>query len=56
MTVSRVWFAARQVAWLTVEEAQCEMPEARAVRVTDAVSLGYSVVRVHDGTHLLSSA
>jgi ADP-ribose pyrophosphatase YjhB (NUDIX family) len=44
---------ASQVAWLTVEEAIQQMPEARAVRVTDAVSGTSPAVRIHDGTHLL---
>jgi 8-oxo-dGTP diphosphatase len=44
---------ARRVAWLTVDEAKHNMPEARAVRVTDAVSKGGPYVRVHDGTRLL---
>lgn len=42
---------ARQVAWVTVEEAQRQMPEARAVRVTDAISDAKPVVRIHDGTN-----
>ena len=46
---------ARRVAWLTVEEATQDMPEARAVRVTDALSDKAPFVRVHDGTRLLSS-
>lgn len=44
---------AQHVAWLTIEEATQQMPEARAVRVTDAVSGTSPVVRVHDGTYLL---
>lgn len=44
---------ARQVEWLTVEEATQQMPEARAVRVTDAMSKNGPVVRIHDGTDLL---
>jgi 8-oxo-dGTP diphosphatase len=44
---------ARQVAWLTVEEAGQNMVEARAVRVTDALSGNGPFVRVHDGTRLL---
>ena len=46
---------ARRIAWLTVEEATRQMPEARAVRVTDAIAGGNPAVRIHDGTHLLSS-
>jgi ADP-ribose pyrophosphatase YjhB (NUDIX family) len=46
---------ARRIAWLTVEEATRQMPEARAVRVTDAISDSGPAVRIHDGTHLLGS-
>jgi len=45
---------AKRVAWLTVEEATRQMPEARAIRVVDAMASSDSpAVRVHDGTHLL---
>lgn len=44
---------ARKVAWLTVDEAERDMPEARAVRITDALSDEAPFVRVHDGTRLL---
>ena len=44
---------ARQVAWLTVDDADRIMPQARAVRVTDAISDGSPAVRIHDGTNLL---
>jgi ADP-ribose pyrophosphatase YjhB (NUDIX family) len=45
---------AKRVAWLTIEEAARRMPEARAVRVVDALAGTDSpAVRVHDGTHLL---
>jgi 8-oxo-dGTP diphosphatase len=44
---------ARQIAWLTVEEANRQMPEARAIRVTDALSGKGPAVRIHDGTNLL---
>lgn len=44
---------ARQVAWLTVDEATAQMPEARAVRVTDAMNSTTPAVRIHDGTRLL---
>jgi ADP-ribose pyrophosphatase YjhB (NUDIX family) len=45
---------AKKIAWLTVEEATRQMPEARAIRVVDAVASSDSpAVRVHDGTHLL---
>ena len=44
---------ARKVAWLTVDEAKQDMVEARAVRVTDALSDKAPFVRAHDGTRLL---
>jgi 8-oxo-dGTP diphosphatase len=44
---------ARHVAWLTVDEATRDMVEARAVRVTDALSDSGPFVRIYDGTHLL---
>jgi 8-oxo-dGTP diphosphatase len=45
---------AKKIAWLTVEEATRQMPEARAIRVVDAVASSDSpAVRVHDGAHLL---
>lgn len=44
---------AKQVAWLTVDEARHEMVEARAIRVTDALSGNCPAVRIHDGTRLL---
>ena len=44
---------ARQVTWLTVDEAKQTMVEARAVRVTDALSHNGPFVRSHDGTRLL---
>src|SRR5215831_11423169 len=44
---------ARQVAWLTVEEATRDMVEARAVRITDALSGNGPFVRAHDGIRLL---
>jgi 8-oxo-dGTP diphosphatase len=46
---------ARKVAWLTVDEAPQDMPEARAVRVTDALASSEDgpAVRIHDGTRLL---
>jgi 8-oxo-dGTP diphosphatase len=44
---------AKKVAWLTVDEATQDMPEARAVRITDALSDKSPFVRVHDGTRLL---
>jgi 8-oxo-dGTP diphosphatase len=44
---------AKQVAWLTADEAQRDMPEARAIRVADALTKGGPFVRVHNGTDLL---
>jgi ADP-ribose pyrophosphatase YjhB (NUDIX family) len=44
---------AKRVSWLTLEEAQRAMPEARAIRVIDAASDRGPFVRAHDGTHLL---
>jgi 8-oxo-dGTP pyrophosphatase MutT (NUDIX family) len=46
---------ARQVAWLTIDEAKTDMPEARLIRVTDALTADGNgpAVRIHDGTHLL---
>lgn len=41
---------ARKVVWLTMER---HMVEARAVRVSDALSDDGPFVRAHDGTHLL---
>jgi 8-oxo-dGTP diphosphatase len=44
---------ARQVTWLTVGEAERDMVEASAIRVTDALDENGPFVRVHDGTRLL---
>jgi 8-oxo-dGTP diphosphatase len=44
---------ARQVAWLTVDEATRDMVEARAIRITDALRGNGPFVRIHDGTNLL---
>jgi ADP-ribose pyrophosphatase YjhB (NUDIX family) len=46
---------ARKVRWLTVDEARQDMPEARAVRVTDALARSDNgpAVRIHDGTRCL---
>jgi 8-oxo-dGTP diphosphatase len=41
------------VAWLTPSEAEAVMPEARAVRVTDAFRKDGPFVRVHDGTYVI---
>jgi 8-oxo-dGTP diphosphatase len=43
----------RRVAWLTVAEAQRDMPQARSARVTDALDDNGLFVRVHDGMNLL---
>lgn len=45
---------AAAVAWVSREEASEAMPEARAVRVTDAFREGGPFVRAHDGTSLLA--
>jgi 8-oxo-dGTP diphosphatase len=45
---------ATHVAWLTVAEAQHDMPEARAIRVADALDDSGPFVRVHDGTKLIN--
>lgn len=44
---------ATSVAWLLPSEATEVMPEARAVRVTDALRNDGPFVRTHDGTSLL---
>jgi ADP-ribose pyrophosphatase YjhB (NUDIX family) len=45
---------ARQVAWLTIDQAERDMVQARAIRVTDALAaIATPAVRVHDGTKLL---
>ena len=45
---------ATRVAWLTVEQAERDMVQARAIRVTDALDCAEGpAVRVHDGTNLL---
>ena len=44
---------AKRVAWLTADEARRAMPEARAIRVADALTEGGPFVRVHNGTDLL---
>jgi len=45
-----------RVAWLSRDEAVAAMPEARAVRVTDAFSEGGPFVRVHNGDVVLEPA
>jgi ADP-ribose pyrophosphatase YjhB (NUDIX family) len=42
-----------RVEWLSPSDAIASMPEARAVRVTDALSDGGPFVRTHDGNALL---
>ncbi|MEV4672142.1 NUDIX domain-containing protein [Actinomadura sp. NPDC049382] len=44
---------ATRVAWLDPAEAVAVMPEARAVRVTDALRDDGPFLRSHDGTRLL---
>lgn len=44
---------ATEVEWVLPSEAIDVMPEARAVRVTDALRSGGPFVRSHDGTSLL---
>lgn len=44
---------ARQIAWLTLDQVADLMPEARAIRITDALRDNGPFVRVHDGTSLL---
>ncbi len=46
---------ADRVAWLSRDEAVTAMPEARAIRVTDALNSGGPFVRVHDGDVVLDS-
>jgi 8-oxo-dGTP diphosphatase len=45
-----------RVAWLSRDEAVATMPEARAVRVTDAMSGGGPFIRVHNGDVILERA
>jgi 8-oxo-dGTP diphosphatase len=47
---------ASRVAWLSPAEAVAAMPEARAVRITDALSNEGPFVRVHDGDVVLSAS
>ena len=46
---------ANRVAWLSRDEAVVAMPEARAIRVTDALNGGAPYVRVHNGNVVLDS-
>lgn len=42
------------VAWLAPEEAIDAAPEARGIRIADALANEGPFIRTHDGTHLLS--
>jgi 8-oxo-dGTP diphosphatase len=44
---------ATEVAWLTPGEVGDRMPEARAIRVFDALRTDGPFVRIHDGSHLI---
>jgi 8-oxo-dGTP diphosphatase len=44
---------ATEVAWLSLEEVRAKMPEARTIRVLDALRSDGPFVRVHDGTQLI---
>ncbi|MFB8763766.1 NUDIX hydrolase [Nocardiopsis alba] len=44
---------ALNVSWLDPDEAIRAAPEARGIRITDALSGDGPFIRVHDGTHLL---
>ena len=46
---------ADRVGWLSRDEAVATMPEARAIRVTDALNGGGPHVRVHNGDVVLDS-
>lgn len=46
---------ASSVAWLSQAEAVAAMPEARAVRVTDAFRDDGPFIRMHDGNALIDS-
>jgi 8-oxo-dGTP diphosphatase len=46
---------ASRVAWLAPAEAVAAMPEARAVRISDALRSDGPFVRVHDGDVLLDT-
>jgi 8-oxo-dGTP diphosphatase len=43
------------VSWRTLEEVERDVPEARAVRVFDALHASGVPVRIHDGSELLDS-
>ena len=42
-----------EAAWLTLDRVRALMPEARSIRVFDALRDDGPFVRTHDGTHLL---
>jgi ADP-ribose pyrophosphatase YjhB (NUDIX family) len=44
------------VCWRTMEEIKQDVPEARAVRVFDALSAEGVPVRVHDGSRVIENA
>jgi len=44
---------ALESAWLTIDEVRDLMPEARGIRILDALRDDGPFVRVHDGTNLL---
>jgi ADP-ribose pyrophosphatase YjhB (NUDIX family) len=44
---------APEVVWLTPDQPVAAAPEARAIRITDALAEGGPFIRIHDGTHLL---
>jgi ADP-ribose pyrophosphatase YjhB (NUDIX family) len=43
------------VCWRTLDEIKQDVPEARAIRIFDAVASGEVPVRVHDGSRLLEN-
>lgn len=44
---------ATEVAWFSLEDVQTKMPEARAIRVLDALRSDGPFIRAHDGTQLI---
>jgi ADP-ribose pyrophosphatase YjhB (NUDIX family) len=48
-------FEATRVAWVSPADAVRSMPQARAVRVTDALRTDGPFVRVHDGDVILDA-
>jgi hypothetical protein len=45
----------KAVSWRTLEEIKRDVPEARAVRVFDALHASGVPVRIHDGSELIES-